>query len=201
MQQNIAAFREHVIATSANPDFLHHKWFVTWHLEIVAKLADELCDFYPEADRDLVELMAWLHDYGKTLDYDNQYQATLTAGRQKLTELGFSPEVVERAISNIETLDNKMATDLRKANIEVQIVSSADGCSHMVGPFMNIFWNEATDKTFAGKEYQELMELNRLKLEKDWRYKIVLPEARKAFETRHNILLEQAGELPEKFFS
>jgi len=200
MQDKIETFRDHVIATSANPEFLHHKWFVPWHLEIVEKLALELCDLYPEADRDMVRLMAWLHDYGKTLDYDNQYEMTLHAGRQKLTEIGFPSEIVERAVNNIETLDKKLELDLHAAPIEVQIVSSADGCSHMVGPFMNIFWNEATDKTFAGKEYEELMDLNRKKLEKDWDHKIVLPEAREAFAKRHQILLEQAGQLPDRFF-
>jgi len=201
MHDKIEAFRQHVIIASANPAFIHHKWFVPWHLEIVAKLADELCDHYPDADRDLVRLMAWLHDYGKILDYDNQYAVTLTAGRQKLAELGFPPEYIDRAISNIETLDKKLEVDIHQANIEVQIVSSADGCSHMVGPFMNIFWNEATDKTFAGKEYEALMELNRIKLDKDWQYKIVLPEARAAFEPRYRFLREQAGDLPERFFS
>jgi len=174
---------------------------VPWHLEIVARLADELCDHYPEADRNLVKLMAWLHDYGKILDYDDQYAVTLTAGRQKLTELGFPPEYIDRAIGNIETLDKKLEVDIHQANIEVQIVSSADGCSHMAGPFMNIFWNEATDKTFAGKEYEALMELNRIKLDKDRQYKIVLPEAQAAFESRYRLLREQAGGLPEHFFS
>jgi len=191
----------HVREVSANPDFMHHKWFVKWHLEIVERIALELTEKYPEADHDLVEVMVWLHDYGKTLDYENQYQKTLTAGREKLAELGFSPDFVDRAVSSIEVLDKKMELDIRKAPIEVQIVSSADGCSHMVGPFMQVFWNERTDKTFAGKEYEELMQLNLAKAEKDWNRKIVLPEARAAFENRYKVICEQAGRIPEKFLA
>lgn len=199
MLDKIVAFRQHVKEAASNPDFVHHKWFVKWHLEIVEKIATQLCEQYPEANRELVEVMAWLHDYGKILDYDNQYAVTLTAGREKLTELGFSPEFVDKAVNYIEIMDKKLEVDLHKAPTEVRIVSSADGCSHMVGPFMNIFWNEATDKTFAGKEFEELMRLNRAKIDKDWNRKIVLPEARQAFEQRYKFLREQCGELPTKF--
>jgi hypothetical protein len=200
MEDKITLFKQHVTEASSNPNFLHHKWFVKWHLEIVQKLASELCGQHPEADRDLVELMVWLHDYGKILDFDDEYGKTLTAGRQKLTELGFPPEVVTRAIDYIEILDKKLEIDLRQSPIEVQIVSTADGCSHMVGPFLEIFWNEVSDKTFAGKNFEELMALNRSKIEKDWDHKIVLPEARKAFENRYRFLREQTGDLPATFF-
>ena len=198
MQDKIAAFRQHVRRAAASPEFVHHKWFVQWHLEIVQRIADELCDHYPGADRELVELMVWLHDYGKILDFSRQY-AMSDKSWQKLTELGFPPEAIDRAVGYIETLDKKLELDLREAPIEVQIVSSADGCSHMAGPFMHIFWNEATDKTFAGKEFTELMALNIAKLEKDWHHKIVLPEARQAFRGRYEFLREQSGELPQKF--
>lgn len=201
MQNKIAAFRRHVEQAANNPDFLHHKWFVKWHLEIVQKLAAELCEYHPEADRDLVEAMVWLHDYGKILDFDNEYKKTLTAGRHILRELGFDPQFVDQAIAYIEILDKKLEVDLRKAPIEVQIVSSADGCSHMIGPFLEIFWHEATDKTFVDKTFEELMALGRKKIDKDWSRKIVLPEARKAFEARYTFHREQAGELPAKFFS
>jgi len=83
----------------------------------------------------------------------------------------------------------------------VQIVSTADGCSHMTGPFLSIFWNEATDATFAGKSLEDLLSLNVAKLEKDWKYKIVLPEARQAFEPRYRFLKEQAGQLPASFLA
>lgn len=201
MNKQIAAFKQHVTEVSANPEFLHHKWFVQWHLEVVAKIALELCDHYPQADRDLVEVMAWLHDYGKILDYDNQYTKTLSAGREKLAELGFPADMVDKAINYIEMLDKKMELDLHEAPIEVQIVSSADGCSHMTGPFMYVFWNEATDQTFAGKTFEELMALNIAKAEKDWKYKIVLPEARQAFEGRYHHIKEQSGQLPTKYFA
>ncbi|HEY1835717.1 MAG TPA: HD domain-containing protein [Candidatus Saccharimonadales bacterium] len=199
MLDKIVALRQHVREAAANPDFVHHKWFVKWHLEIVEKIAAELCEHYTQADRELVEVMVWLHDYGNILDIDNRREKTLSEGPKILAQLGFPAEFAQKAVSYIETMDKKLELDLRQAPVEVQIVSSADGCSHMVGPFLKIFWNEATDKTFAGKTFEELMQLDRRKIDKDWNRKIVLPEARQVFEQRYRFLLEQSGELPAKF--
>jgi len=199
MLDKIVAFREHVKEAANNPNFVHHKWFVKWHLEIVEKLAIEFCGYHPEADRSAVEVLVWLHDYGKLFDYEHQYETTLNAGMRKLAELGFPSEFVGKVVTYAELIDKKMEIDLHGAPIEVQIVSSADGCSHMVGPFLKIFWNQATDPTFAGKGFEELMQLDRKKIDKDWTRKIVLPEARQAFEERYKFLCEQAGDLPEKF--
>jgi hypothetical protein len=186
---------------ATNLNFVHHRWFIKWHLEIVEHLAIELCDQYRHADRDLVAVMVWLHDYGKMLDFEHEHEVTLQAGREKLTELGFPTAFVEKVISYIEVLDKKSELDLHEAPIEVKIVSSADGCSHMIGPFLHIFWHEATDKTFTDKTFEELMEINRRKIEKDWQHKIVLPEAHATFQARYGFLIEQSGELPEKFFT
>lgn len=201
MQEKIEAFKTHVKEASANPEFVHHKWFAKWHLEIVERIAFELCEHYSEADRELVEVMVWLHDYGKILDFEHEYEATLSEGPKILRKLGFPDDFAGKAVGNIETLDKKLEIDLHEAPIEVQIVSSADGCSHLVGPFMHIFWHEATDKTFVGRTFEQLMEGNLRKAKKDWEYKIVLPEARAAFELRHRFLCEQSGELPEKFLA
>ena len=199
MNDKVATFREHVIEVSANPEFLHHKWFVRWHLEIVQKIAMDLCLRYPEVDSDFINLLVWLHDYGKILDFDHEYAKTLSAGREKLDELGFNSETIDRAISYIDTMDKKLETDLYQAPIEVQIISSADGCSHLAGPFLKIFWHEATDKTFTNKTFEELMAENLRKAEIDWKYKIVLPEARNAFEQRFKYICEQSGVLPKHF--
>lgn len=196
MQDKILELKAQVSEAAANPDFVHHRWFVKWHLEIVEKIAFELLEFYPNADKDLVEVMAWMHDYGKILDFDNQYQTTLTKGKELLRNQGFTEDFVNTVIDNIELLDNKMNVDLHNAPIEVQIVSSADGCSHMVGPFMSVWWLENANKSF-----EELMMDNKKKLDKDWNRKIVLPEARKAFEDRYKYIQEQSGNLPEKFLN
>jgi putative nucleotidyltransferase with HDIG domain len=168
-------------------------------LEIVARIALELADKYPEADRDLVEVMAWLHDYGKIIDFNNEYETTQTEGPKILAQLGFPEDFAQKAVEYIGILDKKLEIDLHGAPVEVQIVSSADGCSHMVGPFMYVFWHHETDKTFADQTYEQHMAGNIEKVNKDWNHKIVLPEARAAFDSRYRHILETSGQLPDKF--
>ena len=148
----------------------------------------------PAADPDLVSVLVWLHDYGKTIDPARQYELTLSEGRALLDEFGCPAEVTERVVAYLEMIDRSAELDLTTAPIEVQIVSSADGCAHFVGPFFHLWWWE-----HAGTPYQELMAENRRKMVKDWTRKIVLPEARAAFEGRYRFLREQAGDLPDRF--
>ncbi len=193
MQQLLNAFKEHVKQVSANPEFIHHKWFVQWHLEIVEQIAEELLECYPEADKDLVRVMVWLHDYGKPLDFDDQYNTTVIAGKAKLVELGFDENFAQQAVDSIAHMDRKMEVDLHEAPIEVQIVASADGLSHMVGPFMMVWWKEQASRTM-----EQLLDDNKIKIAKDWDRKIVLPEARAAAEQRRAYLLEMSGDIPTK---
>ncbi|MBI2055950.1 MAG: hypothetical protein HYT37_01050 [Candidatus Sungbacteria bacterium] len=196
MQELIEKFRTNVIELSnTNKSFIHCEWFVKYHLEIVEKIALELCDIYTSADRDLVKLLVWLHDYGKIIDFTNQYTATRAMGRPKLLEFGFPQDLAEKAISYIETLDNKEGLASDATPIEIKIASSADGAAHLVGPFFYFYWYENSNKSI-----EDLMVSGREKSAKDWENKIVLPEVKKAFETRHNFLLEQMGNIPGKFF-
>ena len=196
MYERIVAFEAHVRKVAVNPGFKHHAWFVQYHLEIVERIALELLVIYPDADSDVVKVLVWLHDYGKTLDYDNQYEMTISAGRSKLNELGFESTFIETVLSYATLIDKKLEVDLRNAPIEVKIVSSADAASHHVGPFFHLYWWENPDMT-----PEELMASNQAKTMKDWDRKMVLPEVRKAFETRHRVMLEQAGDFPERFLS
>lgn len=120
MEDKIKAFREHVTEISANPEFLHHKWFAEWHLKIVERLALELCEYYPQVDRNLISVMAWLHDYDKILSKDGEYERyRLDQGRDKLIELGFDEEFANLAADYVGWADKKLEVDLREAPIEV----------------------------------------------------------------------------------
>jgi len=122
------------------------------------------------------------------------YTMTLEKGPEKLTEIGFDADTVNKAIQAVATIDRKDRQELENAPIEIKIVSSADAASHHTGPFFAVYWYENTDKSI-----EQLMADGVIKTTKDWDRKMVLPEVRAAFEQRHQLILEQNGQLPEKF--
>jgi hypothetical protein len=187
-------FRSAVIASASNPAFKHYDWYIDYHMLIVEQIAQELLLKYPDADTELVLVLVWLHDYGKILSFEDDKSATLREGRTKLTELGYPNDFINTAIEYAEMIDRKLEFDLATAPIEVKIVSSADGCSHLTGPFMAIYMRDHSNKSL-----DELLIDNKNKAIKDWTRKIVLPEARSAFESRYLITIEQSGKLPEQY--
>ncbi len=192
--------KEKVIKEAQNPNFVHHQWYVKWHLQIVERLANELCEIYPNANKDLCFAMVWLHDYGKILaqrpeNYDKGDFLTFTKGKELLLELGFSSEFTDSIISSLQNMERKMEEDLHFAPIEVQIVSSADAASHLIGPFMSLYWYENPNKSI-----EELLESGVKKAKKDWFRKVTLPEVKERFKERYLYLLENEGEFPEHYF-
>lgn len=185
-----------VTQANQNPDFIHSAWYVDYHLKVVQKIALELSSYYPKASKDVVTALVWIHDYGKTIDFNNQFETTYTKGKELLVNLGFDKDFTNIIINYAKTLDSHSRQDLNNAPIEVQIVSSADGCAHFVGPFMSIYWWENPQKT-----HNELMKSTINKATYDWNNKIVLPEARKSFESRYKYILEQSGLFPTSFIS
>ena len=194
MDTLINRLKAEVIESASNPDFPHYRWYIRYHLELVDLIAGELLEIYQDADRDLVQALVWIHDYGKMITRIEHRQATLTQGRQKLVSIGFPISFVDRVIEFVGVMDRSQQIDLRRYPIEVQIVSTADGCSHLIGPFFGIWFWEHPDTSL-----DELMADNRQKAMKDWDRKIVLPEARAAFATRHRVVMEQNGEIPARF--
>lgn len=196
MENKIAKLRKEVIQAASNPQFLHHQWFMKWHLNIVLDISLELNQLYPESNKELIEVIVWLHDYGKILDFDNQEDMLFNNGKKLLETLGFEAKFIEKVMEYLKIFESKMELDLSESPIEVKIVSSADAASHFFGPFFFLWWYENPNKDF-----EDLMKDNENKAHKDWNKKIVLPEAKKLIENRYKFLLEQAGNLPERYLS
>lgn len=186
--------KQAVSAQSASIDFVHHKWFVRYHLEIVEKIATELCEKYPEADRFKVMVLVWLHDYEKIINFANQYNTELEATTKLMQQLGFDGEFIEQLAKDLNIYNAKQG--LAAASLEIQIVSSSDAASHVVGPFTCLFWYENPAMTI-----EELMASNIRKISIDWDKKITLPEVKEAFASYRDFNLQVAGRLPEKYLN
>ena len=193
--EQLAQLRDRVIVAATDPSFIHHDWYVTYHLEIFLKFAGELCDRYPIADRGIVEALVWLHDFGKMLDVANQYELSISEGTKLLRKIGVDETFITKVMEYLDLFEKKKEIDLRTAPIEVQIASSSDAASHMIGPFFALYWKENHQKTIP-----QLMSENIRKLGHDWERKITLPEVHELMQSRHDMLLEQFGILPDKFF-
>ena len=192
MDSLITALRAEITKLSNEPSFVHHEWFITYHLAIVEKIALELLEKYPHADRDLTLALVWMHDYGKLVDFTNQHATSLSAGAAFMQSLGFDEAFAQKVIDYIAILDAK--ENLETAPIEVQIVSSADGASHFVGPFFSVYWQERADLPFPN-----LLAENKRKADVDFNTKIVLPEVVEAFREHFRFAQIFNDAIPEKF--
>lgn len=194
MKDAIERFKTIVRENFSKEDFAYHEWMNEYHLDIVERIALELCDFYPEADKSLVQTLVWFHDFGKPLDEENERTVTLAEGPKALEECGFTPEFIKKVIEYWKLMEQKNEIDIGTTPIEVRIVSSADGASHFTGVFYSSYFRDDINEPFS-----EIQKRVQSKIEQDWNRKIVLPEARKAIEKRYQYARELFGDFPEKF--
>jgi hypothetical protein len=195
MEELYTKLKQEISQLAASPNFANHQWFVQYHLEIVEKIALELCELYPQADQSFIRLLVWFHDYGKLVDYANQYKNTQSFGHEFLTKLGFPPDLSEKLLHYVNLIDNISTVDgVDKLPIEVKILVSSDGASHFIGPFHATWLYEHPQQPLV-----DLLQSNLNKAHKDYDKKIVLPEVKEFIKSRFEFVLEQNGQLPDRF--
>ncbi len=194
MKEKVENLKREASILAQNESFVHHEWYLDQHLEIVEQLSLEIAENY-EPDMYLVLGLVWIHDYAKTVGIRDD-KDVISRSRGLLLDLGFEEEYINKLINLLEIFERKDPDELRNSPIEVQIVSSADGASHMIGTFYQRYVYENPDTPF-----DELMESNLRKLNKDWNRKIVLPEVKEKLHERYEFLRESFGEIPERILS
>lgn len=186
MENTLNNLRAFIISKASNPDFVHHKWFVKWHLEIVELLSIDMMKYYPEADKDTLIALSWMHDYGKIIDFDTQYDHRhVESGRQEMLRLGFDETFANNVAESIKIFDKK--DHLENESIEIRIVSSADACSHLIGPWISLYWYENPEIPF-----ETIMKENVRKLGGEWELKVTIPEAIEAYRDLHETAMFHA---------
>lgn len=176
----INKLKQHVILKAANPSFIHHKWFINHHLEIVEKCALKFARNYKNINVELMLTLVWMHDYGKIINIRNQYETTYIEGKKAMITIGFSVTYTDNVMKLLKDLDGKL--DLKQHSCrELQIVSTADGVSHLISPFFLLYWYENPTKPI-----QELMNENMRKVTIDFENKIVLPRIKTKIMKQYN---------------
>jgi len=194
LQDKLDVFKKTVIDNCKNGNFAYGEWFVDDHLIIVERIAMELCGKYPNADRDAVFALVWLHDFGKSIDGENEYGITKEKGVEAMRAAGLPEDFAGKVLGYWMRMEMKTQIDISKEDIEVQIVSTADGCSHFVGKFYSSYFRDDPKESV-----QSIVGRIKEKIDKDWERKIVLPEAKLAFRGRYETAREIIGEYPDKF--
>ena len=186
MEEFLNKLRQYITEKAADPQFIHHKWFTKWHLAIVETLSNDMLRYYPEADESTLIALSWMHDYGKIVDFDTQYDHKhIEAGRQEMIRLGFDEAFATKIAESIKIFDKK--DHLENESIEIRIVSSADACSHLVGPWISLYWQENPNIPF-----ETIMKENARKLGGEWELKVTIPEAVRAYQQLHDDSLFRA---------
>lgn len=140
------------------------KYFVNNHVKKVVEEALWLCEFYPKADREIVNVGAWLHDvthpcggYGR----DNHNIASSKTAKAYLTSINFNKNKLKKVLHCIEA--HRTSIPPEPKTIEAKIVASADNLTHFI---MFDFLSEKMG-------FEKLIE----KLKRDLNAKFMLPEA------------------------
>jgi len=194
LKTKLNEFKQIVIENCKNENFEYKEWFIPDHLEIVERIAMELCGIYEDADKSLVFALVWFHDFGKPIDDKNERILTKEKGIEAMKLVGLDESFTNKVYESWLRMEMKNEIDISKESIEVQIVSTADGASHFVGKFHSTYFMDDKHETIKNLEKRISA-----KIKQDWENKIVLPEAKKAFKDRYLRSLEILGEYPDKF--
>ena len=157
----IAKLKEEVIKNSQNPKFKHYKWFAKYHLELVERIALELCDKYKDADKETILVLVWIHDYGKTIDYDNQYATTLNKGKKPVKSFS----AVIYGIEIYLPVSGMIDTDKEIKKLEAEVKRIEEFTVHLEQKLKNQRFLDRAPKEIIEAEKKKLIE-NQEKLKK-----------------------------------
>ncbi|MFH0949215.1 MAG: HD domain-containing protein [Candidatus Aenigmatarchaeota archaeon] len=165
-------------------------WFIDLHLKPMKEIAFELAEKL-DADKTVIELAVWLHDIThvigiKKIPHDHP-KVNSDFAEKFLKENGFD----ENTIKNVcHCILNHGCQDGRiPKTLEGKIIASADAMAHIKNFEMLLFAGFYLNK-YDNKEVYNWL---KAKISRDWKQKIMLPEAKEMIKERYHeieILLE-----------
>lgn len=154
-------------------------WFYEEHLLVVKKLALDLCDLYPQANRDAVILSVWFHDIGRAHGHDENHDLYgADYARKILTKNNFDQDLIKLVVNSCKT--HSCEKNGKPESLEGKILATADALSHYHnGHFLRIFnsWSKNSDE-----DYHELKKKLFEKIKNDFTEKIFFTEVKQAIK-------------------
>jgi uncharacterized protein len=124
----IEKVREFVEEECKKPGAKYDYDLVVFHLIPVVKYSLKLAEKL-NADREIVELAAWLHDIGSVIyGRENHHVTGIEVAEQKLKEFGYPQEKIEKIKECIKTHRGSQA--IVPETTEARIIAEADAMSH-----------------------------------------------------------------------
>jgi len=185
-KQTIAQLKKYLVNIIKNSPYCD-SWFYQKHILVVEKLAMELCDNYPEANRDAVSLMVFLHDIGRADNHSENHDLYGSEyARKLLTKNQFSTNFIDLVAEGCKT--HSCDTFSKPTSLEGKILATADAMSHFHnGFYLQIFysWSQKIDEKHYPKlvKQQNFANLKKKLFEKmdgDLNSKIFFTEAKEA---------------------
>lgn len=128
--------------------------------------AKNLASSIPDADMEVIELAAWLHDIGSIINGRKNHHITgAQIAEEKLRELNFNQEKIEKIKQCI--LSHRGSQNIARDSKEAQIIADADALSafdNISGLFKAAIFNEGLGQIEARDSIKEKLTNSWLKL-------------------------------------
>ncbi len=150
-------------------------WFYKEHILVVEKLALDLCDLYPEANRDAVILSVWFHDIGRAHGHNENHDLYGANYATKiLTKNNLDKNFINTVSESCKT--HSCHKNGYPTSIEGKILATADAVSHYHNGFylrILYYWSKKNKSN-----YQNLKEKLFQKMKRDLNQKIFFDEVK-----------------------
>ncbi len=162
-QEDLAKIKNIVKKLASAEDWQYHILPV---LTYSRKLGKKL-----EADREVIELAALLHDIGRLKYGDKDHHLTGAQEAEKiLRKYNYPPALIRRVKHCIEA--HRSQHGPRPKTIEAKVIANADGMVHFDILPLYFYWQAKK------QNFNEALEWVEKKYQKSWNRKVTLPEAR-----------------------
>jgi putative nucleotidyltransferase with HDIG domain len=167
---------KHSFSETETKEFFNTFWDI--HIKPVIEYSKQMAEKY-NADKDAVWLGAILHDIARLTDEEPHDEVGSEKACKMLIEKGFDNELAEKVKGIILT---HRCRKYPPETTEQKIVASADAMAHFLPPFY--LWIGK----YSSKSFDEIIEKNLLKIEKDYNEKIFFEDEKKMVEEQYKIL-------------
>ena len=177
----VAKLRQRVIEEARQSEHIG-SWFLPQHLMEVERFANLLCNKHPEADRDIVGLGVWFHDIGRLRGQDEGHDVFgAEEAKRVLSKEDYPADKTERVY---EVCRSHRCKDVQPESLEAKILATADAVSH----FTHAFYFRLFQHYQGEMSFDEIREVVRKKIERDFNDKMFFDEAREEVRDKYEAM-------------